>query len=196
MPNRYVDDGIGSNAYNGEFDTVGDFPDGPWATLQYAADTIAAGTAVYVADGNYKGFFLDTHVASSSAWTQFIGSGNNCVIDEVSDANGNDFYPGILISDCEYVRFQLVHTDGTTWPQQETGVQEGEGYRIKRCHNVDVWDSDVHYTTDTYIHLIESTHCRLWSCTFFQRKKRHASTNNRSSFKFFWNINRQVLYVS
>src|SRR5690349_18582610 len=32
----------------------------PWATLQHAADTVAAGDTVHVANGNYVGFNLET----------------------------------------------------------------------------------------------------------------------------------------
>ncbi len=51
-----------------------------WLTLQYAADQIAAGDTVWVADGTYVGFDLRT-TGTSTDPIVFITASSNCVID-------------------------------------------------------------------------------------------------------------------
>lgn len=51
-----------------------------WQTLQYAADQVAAGDSVWVADGTYAGFDLRT-TGTAADPIVFITSSSNCVID-------------------------------------------------------------------------------------------------------------------
>jgi hypothetical protein len=51
---------------------------GAWLTLQHAADTVAAGDTVLVADGTYAGFYVETSGISGSPITfRAIGTGAN-----------------------------------------------------------------------------------------------------------------------
>ena len=81
----------------------------PWATLQYAADQVAAGDEVVVAAGSYAGFFLDTGGAADSR-VVFRGNGA-VVIDEESGTEGT----GIHLDNVSYVTiegFRIVGVSG------------------------------------------------------------------------------------
>ena len=74
---------------------------GAWLTLQHAANLVAAGDTVYVADGNYAGFMLRASGTSSMPITfQAIGTGANIISRNATTSDGINIesYSSILPS--------------------------------------------------------------------------------------------------
>ena len=69
-----------------------------WRTLQFAADHLVAGDSVWVADGNYTGFNMETSGTAANPIV-FITSGNNCVI----NVHNPTTMDGINVEGADYV---------------------------------------------------------------------------------------------
>lgn len=89
------DGGIGSQA-------------APWATLQHAADSVAPGDEVVVANGNYVGFLLST-AGTEAARITFRAEGSGAIIDTPCETGD-----GISLSNVGYVTIEGFHIIGAT----------------------------------------------------------------------------------
>jgi signal peptidase I len=71
----------------------------PWATLQHAADAVQPGDSVFVLDGSYTGFQIETS-GSSSQRIVFLAAGDNVVVDGVNPVRGDH---NINVEGADYV---------------------------------------------------------------------------------------------
>jgi len=62
--------------------------DAPWATLQHAADEVAAGDTVLVHDGTYRGFQIETS-GTAGAPIVFLAAGANVVVNDENPVRGD-----------------------------------------------------------------------------------------------------------
>jgi hypothetical protein len=168
-PVRYVDAADGSDSYDGTAATAQGSGVGPWKTLDYAADQIAAGTTVYVANGNYKGFQALSLIGTSSGWTEFVASGSNVVIDEQSDIGGSEYYPAVSVKFCEYFRIKGFKIDGTnfTFNMGAASTHKGEGMKIRGGAHVDVEDCTIYNTPRNAVKSTDCNYTRTIDCTFY-----------------------------
>lgn len=74
-----------------------------WLTLQFAADQVAAGDSVWIADGNYAGFDLRTTGTSANPIV-FIAFGSNAIINTENPVTPD----GINIEDADYIEINGV----------------------------------------------------------------------------------------
>src|SRR5688500_9947168 len=80
----------------------------PWATLQHAADSVAAGDTVRVAAGEYQGFYLETSGAAGALIT-FVADG------DVRITSDNATTPdGINLEGASFVRVEGFTVTGAS----------------------------------------------------------------------------------
>ena len=79
----------------------------PWATLQHAADVVAAGDTVHVAAGNYAGFYLETSGTAGQP-IAFLGEPGATI-----DADSPTTPDGINLEGASYVTVAGFHVVGT-----------------------------------------------------------------------------------
>ena len=109
----------GSNSANGSQGS-------PWATLQFAADRVAAGDTVLVAPGGYVGFDLRTSGTASQRIT-FKAQSSGVVIDRVNTRTNRD---GINVENASYVTIDSFTLVGTNNPNtSRAGIRVvGDGF--------------------------------------------------------------------
>ncbi len=74
----------------------------PWATLQHAADEVAAGDTVLVHPGTYRGFQIETS-GTVGAPIVFLAAGDNVVVNDENPVRGNHH---INVEGADYVVIQ------------------------------------------------------------------------------------------
>jgi hypothetical protein len=119
---------------NGGSDTgVGDAAH-PWATLQYAADHVAAGDAVNVLPGNYTGAVVDSsHSGTADQRISFLGqSGANIT-------TPGRFGDGIRLEGASYITIQGFNASNMTGSGIRSGNNTGVIIRNNKCDNNGVW---------------------------------------------------------
>jgi hypothetical protein len=80
----------------------------PWATLQHAADSVAAGDTVRVAAGEYQGFYLEARGADGALIT-FVADG------DVRITSDNETTPdGFNLEGASFVRVEGFTVNGAT----------------------------------------------------------------------------------
>ncbi len=121
----------GSDANTGTSNT----PAGAWRTLQHAADRVAAGDTVLVADGTYAGFYVETSGAADRPITfRVLGAGANITSRNSRTADG------INIESWENWTADYITIDGfNVYNQTRMGIRAagGTGIIIRNCrvHN-------------------------------------------------------------
>ena len=84
----------------------------PWATLQHAADEVAAGDTVLVHDGTYRGFQIETS-GTAGAPIVFLAAGDNVVVNDENPVRGDHH---INVEGADYVvieGFRVLDADVT-----------------------------------------------------------------------------------
>lgn len=121
-------------------------PGTAWATLQHAADTVAPGDTVHVADGNYAGF--DVRVtASELAPVTFVADGPAVQI--VAD---NPVTPdGINIENASWVTVDGFVVNGRTRTGIRTAVSDHVTIRNCRCGDNGKWGILTGFVDDVLI---------------------------------------------
>ncbi len=105
-----------------------------WATLQHAADAVAAGDTVHVADGSYAGFDVRV-VGSALAPVTFVAEGPAVLV--VAD---NPVTPdGINIENASHVTVDGFVVTGRTRTGIRTAVSDHVTIRNCRCGNNGKW---------------------------------------------------------
>jgi parallel beta-helix repeat protein len=125
----------GNNNCNGQYDAAGSTGNCAWSTLQHAADTVVAGDTVYVRDGNYAGFMIQT--AGTQAGPITFKAQNNGANITSKNSSTND---GINIESWGSVQANYIIIDGfNVSGVSRMGIRaiSGTGIIIQNCivHN-------------------------------------------------------------
>ena len=121
-------------------------PASAWATLQKAADTVAAGDTVHVADGNYAGFDLRESGAAGNPIT-FAASGPAAAI----TANNGITPDGINIENAAYVVIDGFTVNNRTRAGIRAAVSDHITIRNCSCGNNGYWGIFTGFVDDLLI---------------------------------------------
>jgi hypothetical protein len=130
----------GSNAANGLT------PATAWATLQHAADTVAAGDTVHVADGNYAGFDIRKDGTGDDPIT-FVADGAAAAITSENPETPD----GINIENASYIVVDGFVSNGHTRAGMRAALSHHITFRNNRCGNNGVWGIFTGFVDDLLI---------------------------------------------
>ncbi len=131
---------VGSDSANGLT------PGTAWATLQKAADTVAAGDTVHVADGNYVGFDLRTPGTAADP-IAFLADGANVRITADNDSTPD----GINIEDSAYATVDGFIVNNRTRAGIRAAVSDHITIRNCSCGNNGRWGIFTGYVDDLLV---------------------------------------------
>ncbi len=121
----------GHNAASG-LNNTNNTTTGAWLTLQYAANQVAAGDTVFVADGNYAGFMIQTAgTATSRIVFKALGTGANISSRNPTTADGINIESWTGTENADYITI-----DGfNVFNQPRMGIRAiaGTGIIIQNC---------------------------------------------------------------
>jgi Right handed beta helix region len=114
-------------------DTASGAMGSPWATLQHAADSVAAGDTVMVAAGSYVGFDIQTSGAPNAPITFSADAGT------MVTTQNPDTPDGINIENCSYVVVQGFTVNNMPRTGIRTAVGDHITIRKNKCDANQVW---------------------------------------------------------